>query len=168
MQIESQLLSELELAGSLNNAVSTARRADFSILLALMEQDVSQHAQFKLPRETRELVVQTEESLKRQLGVRAAYKLAADAQAYASANAQCQAVSNSDFVTSQLLTCLQQPALAQYNDEKRIDDEVLQNMHLYAQAKYQSKTTAKATEQTPDATQLLDILVDLNESSFSK
>lgn len=159
MQITGSLLSEMELAGQLNRAVLETRTADFSILLSLMSQNVCDHAQFHLPKESRDISVQDEAGLKKALGVRSQYKLAADTCAYASANLQSKSIGDADFCNTHLLNSLHQPALSQFNDPDRIADDVIDNTSLYTQYKLH----ADRQQYTPeaDATVLLDILNQL-------
>ncbi|MER2492117.1 VC2046/SO_2500 family protein [Catenovulum sediminis] len=166
------LIDELHIRYGLNAAINGQRRPDFAMTLAMFSADVIEHAQFSIAKSALGQIEKDEDKLKQQLGVRAIYKLKADAQAYESASQQNLALHQSGSSQARLLAGLQQAALSQFNDPKKIDQHVIQNVNLHVlnkiarieQANQDTPDDKSTTGEDADATGLLDVLNQLQAS----
>lgn len=134
------LVHELQLGEQLNESVHNKRRSDFSLLLAMLTDDVRAHSQFKLPQTiTLENTTSTEQLRKRfQLPNEApiALKNFDDTQLFN----QAVLIESKQLDHLRLLNALTPNPLAFRDDASFINQQVISNTSLYCQQKYKDKT----------------------------
>ena len=140
------LVHELQLGEQLNESVHYHRRADFSLMLAMLTDDVRAHSQFKLPLTTAVEKNTTSEQLRKYFQLPDAAPLALQALEDISAFNQAALVEQKNEQALRLANTLKPKALAFRDDAKHIDQQVLSNTSLYCQQKMQQKLSP-ATEQ---------------------
>ena len=137
------LVHELQLGEQLNESVHSKRRSDFSLMLAMLTDDVRAHSQFKVPRsQTPEKTTSTEQLRKEfQLPEEAPLALK-DIDELNTFN-QAKLIETQQLQHLRLANVLNPKALAFRDDAKHIEQHVLANTSLYCQQKYQEKPSSK-------------------------
>lgn len=133
------LLHELQLGEQLNESVHEARRADFSLMLAMLCDDVREHSQFILPQsgtDDIEQAKQTDETLRKYFDLPEKAPLALKNIEQVSQYNQGQLIADNDLVSLQLSNVLAPKPLAFRDDKKFIASNVLGNTSLTCQEKY--------------------------------
>lgn len=140
------LTHELQLGEQLNDSVHSARRSDFSLLLAMLTDDVRAHSQFKLPREeTPEKITSTAQLRKEfQLPNEAPLALA-DMDELPAFN-QASLVEEKQLEQLHLSNALQPKPLAFRDNVNHIAHDVMANTSLYCQQKHSQ--LAQSSENT--------------------
>ncbi|EWH09449.1 hypothetical protein DS2_12223 [Catenovulum agarivorans DS-2] len=155
-----QVIHEGHIAASLNRALGQNQRGDFSLLLAMLDDNVCENAQFKLATQQQQAEQADEAVLKQQLGVVDAFKVSADEQAYESALDQSYALNFAGLAMNKLVAYLNPPALSQFNDKGKIDQHVIDNLSVHARNRLVAaqQTQEQTTSPKTDPTLLYDIL----------
>ncbi|WP_448568517.1 VC2046/SO_2500 family protein [Thalassotalea ganghwensis] len=131
---ETQLLvEEKQLGTTLNECVHTQRRSDFSLLLAMLIDDVCQHSQFTLPKS--ELVNSTsdEAQLRKYFSVPSAQPLSISSLDDLATFGQSELVENKQLASMRLENALFPKALCFRNDASHISSEVMSNTSIHCQ-----------------------------------
>ena len=164
-----QPLNESSFDGKLNQAINQNHQRDFAFMLACQTQNVAEHAQFFLPKDKQPSKQDQEAELKMQLGVMPRVKLAADTDAYQTAINSSQALNRDGLAQAKLLGYLQNEALSQFNDATKLDDHLVANLDRHTLFRMQQSANSEvgATEHEADATQLYDILNQLNDTQIA-
>nr|WP_252730739.1 VC2046/SO_2500 family protein [Colwellia sp. E2M01] len=146
------LLHELQLGGQLNKSVAETRRADFSLMLAMLVDDVREQSQFLLPKTaaTKE-IKQTESALRKQFNLPDKAPLALSSLDDIKQFNQAQILVDNDLANIQLANVMNPKPLAFRDDKKHIATEVMNNTSLFTQIKYkqaQQQALALSTQQS--------------------
>ncbi len=139
------LLHELQLGEQLNESVHQARRADFSLMLAMLCDDVREHSQFILPQADASLSeqsAQTSQTLRKHFDLPEQAPLALKNIEQISQYNQSQLLADNDLVSIQLSNALSPKALTFRDDKQHIGSNVLGNTSLTCQEKHLSQQTA--------------------------
>jgi len=137
------LLHELQLGEQLNESVHQARRADFSLMLAMLSNDVREQSQFILPQHKEAEQQLDDMVLRKQLDLPEPAPLAIKDLKEINAYNQGKSIAENDVATIHLSNCLVPKPLAFRNDVKHVAQEVMSNTTLVCQAKHaQEKTDA--------------------------
>lgn len=139
------LLHELQLGEQLNECVHESRRSDFSLMLAMLCDDVREQSQFILPRAIPIDGTSTEKEQVTNQVLRKYFELPEEAP-LALKNIeeinqfnQGEIVANNDVISLHLLNALAPKPLAFRNNDKYISNDVLSNTTLVCQEKYAHK-----------------------------
>lgn len=141
MQVDvekSILINELQLGEKLGECVHTDRRADFSLLLAMLTEDVREHSQFNLPVIERNTDSLDEQQLRKEFNLPNKAPLVIEKPNDLSCFNQATKIIAKKLTAIHLEDALQPKACSFYNDAKRISSEILSNAPLFSQKKYQS------------------------------
>ncbi|TYK64311.1 hypothetical protein CWS31_016400 [Colwellia echini] len=131
------LLHELQLGEQLNNSVVEKRRADFSLMLAMLAEDVREQSQFLLPKTAAASEIKhTEASLRKQFNLPAKAPLALSSLDEIKQFNQAQLITEHDLAAIQLTNILNPKPLAFRDNKQHISTEVLTNTSLFTQLKY--------------------------------
>lgn len=138
------LTHEQQLGEQLNESVHMARRSDFSLLLAMLTDDVRAHSQFKLPRTESPEITTSSAQLRKEFQLPAEAPLAmADINELSAFN-QANLVENNQFEQLHLTNALKPKPLAFRDDASHIANNVLENTSLYCQQQHrQSKVSSQ-------------------------
>ncbi len=137
------LIHELQLGEQLNKCVHSQRRSDFSLMIAMLADDVREHSQFHVPQLKVDDKEYNNELLRKefQLPNEAPLGLTEieDVERYNQANL----VQDKHVADIHLLNALNPLALSFRDDKTHIPTPVISNTSLYCQEKYkQSNTTS--------------------------
>lgn len=131
------LLEEAQLGQRLNESVRKPMHSDFSLLLAMLVDDVRMHSQFQLPHED---VVEpniNDEGLRRSFALPDKPSLALTDVAQISQFGQAEFVEKGLFSSMHLANILKEKPIAFRDDKQHIPSNVLENTSLYCQLKHQ-------------------------------
>lgn len=143
------LASDIELNGSLSQASSQG--AKFSLLLAMLQQDYCARPTIQSQRPE-------QQQADSQLASLSCYRqppLKASAEFWQQAVTTCQLVHQGAMGSLHLWQAMHPQALSQFNDVKRLDQEVVMNCALPTQLKLQQ---AEQNQLAVDETALYDVL----------
>ncbi len=139
-------MHELQLGEQLNESVHHQRRCDFSLMLAMLTDDVRAHSQFKLPlSQTPEKTTSTEQ-------LRKLFQLPDEAPIALKTFEELNAFNQATLIEQQqleylrLTNTLNPKPLAFRNDAKHINQQILNNTSLYCQQKHQQQAEKKAPQ----------------------
>lgn len=155
------LLHELQLGEQLNESVHQARRADFSLMLAMLCDDVREQSQFVLPKSelnSADLLEQNNEVLRQHFDLPEQAPLSLKSIEQISQYNQGQLVADNDLVSVQLSNALSPKPLAFRDDHHHIASNILGNTSLTCQEKH--------THQQPSA--VLNKRMNMNVESWLK
>lgn len=141
------LLHELQLGEQLNQSVHQARRADFSLMLSMLCDDVREHSQFKLPQsdvDSDEQAQQSNQSLRKHFDLPEQAPLALKKLADIELYNQSQLIAEDDLIGVKLTNVLSPKPLAFRDDKQHIDSNVLGNTSLTCQERHINRSTTPA------------------------
>ena len=152
------LVNELQLGEQLNACIHAKRRSDFSLMLAMLTDDVRAHSQFSLPVTEVELVDTTDDSLRKTFHLPDPAPLAIKNTEQLARFDQAALVENDQLMTILLQGVLQPQALAFRDDAKHIPQNVLTNTSLYCQKTHQQTASTLGEHLPLNATGWLDVV----------
>ena len=141
------LLHELQLGEKLNHSVVDTRRADFSLMLAMLAEDVREQSQFLVPKAQSlpKQVVNTN-SLRKSLNLPDEAPLALSKLDDIQQFNQAETIINQDMATIHLTNAIQPKPLAFRDDKAHIGLDVVNNMSIFAQLKLKLAQAASANK----------------------
>jgi len=135
--VDSKLLvHELQLGDKLNESVHSARRADFSLLLAMLTDDVQSHSQFSLPQTVNNENIVNDDVLRKEFDLPDQAPLALGKKHSVSSFNQAELINQNRISELHLSNVLSPKPLAFRDDIKHIPHDVMMNTSLYCQKKY--------------------------------
>ncbi|WP_076417844.1 VC2046/SO_2500 family protein [Colwellia sp. UCD-KL20] len=133
------LINELQLGEQLNQCIHKKERSQFSLLLAMLTDDVKAHAQFSLPKSETVTSQTDKDNLRKQFKLPEAQLLSLKKIEQVGAYNQADLVLSNNLSKLRLLNAIKPSPLAFRDDKTFIAKNVLENTSLYCQKKYQSK-----------------------------
>jgi len=131
------LLHELQLGEQLNESVVQTRRADFSLMLAMLAEDVREQSQFLLPKAEEPTPVDVNNiALRKQFNLPDEAPLALSSPDGIKEFNQIQSIVDNDLATIHLANAMMPKPLAFRDDKKHIESQVLENTSLFTQLKH--------------------------------
>lgn len=136
------LLHELQLGERLNECVHQSRRADFSLMLAMLCDDVREQSQFILPKSApidgtaTDKAQLTNQVLRKHFDLPEEAPLALKSVGQINAFNQGQLIAEQKLVTLHLTNALSPKPLAFRNDNKHVNHDILSNTTLVCQKKH--------------------------------
>jgi hypothetical protein len=155
------LLHELQLGEQLNESVHQARRADFSLMLAMLCDDVREHSQFILPKadvSSADQSKQTNQALRKHFELPEQAPLALKNIEQISQYNESQLIADNDLVSIQLSNALSPKPLTFRDDNKYIASNILANTSLTCQEKHTN----------PKSSPVLNTRINMNVESWLK
>ena len=140
------LVHELQLGDKLNESVHSARRADFSFLLAMLTDDVQSHSQFSLPQTVNKTYTINDDVLRKELELPDKAPLALNDKHSVSSFNQAELIGDNRLNELHLLNALRPNPLGFRDNKHHIQTDVMNNTSLFCQTKYQTSQQTK----TPD------------------
>ena len=135
--VDSQILvHELQLGEQLNVSVHSDRRADFSLLLAMLTEDVQSHSQFSLPKTVSDVKIFDDSVLRKEFELPEKAPLSIDKNQTTSIFNQSELIQSNNLAALHLSNVLSPKPLAFRDDKKHITRQVLSNTSLYCQKKF--------------------------------
>ncbi len=141
------LLHELQLGERLNESVVEARRADFSLMLAMLAKDVREQSQFLLPK-TQEIITadSTNKALRKEFNLPDKAALALTTPDDVKQFNQMQIIVDNDLANLHLTNAMMPKPLAFRDDKLHIQSQVLQNTSLFTQLKHKQAAEIKLAQ----------------------
>lgn len=133
------LIHEQQLGDQLGESVHQERRSDFSLLLAMLTDDVRAHSQFKHPQTIREEKVTTTQILRKEFQLPDEAPLALKHVDELRVFNQAELIQTASLEQIKLSDVLNPKALAFRDDVKHIEQQVMSNTSLYCQRKRQQE-----------------------------
>lgn len=154
------LLHELQLGEQLNKSVHQARRADFSLMLAMLCDDVREHSQFILPQSDicDDESVQNNQLLRKHFDLPEEAPLALENIEQISQYNQGQLIASNDLVSLHLNNFLSPKPLTFRDDKLHVNSNVLSNTSLTCQEKHTNQA----------ATSVLNKRINMNVEGWLK
>ncbi len=137
--VPTTLLHELQLGEQLNDSVHQARRADFSLMLAMLCDDVREQSQFVLPQQKLTEATLESSTLRKQFDLPEKAPLALKNLEQINQYNQAQHVVDSKLTTIHLSHAMQPKPLAFRDDPQYIESSVMENTTLVCQEKHANK-----------------------------
>jgi hypothetical protein len=138
------LLHELQLGEQLNESVVQTRRADFSLMLAMLAEDVREQSQFTLPKAQHPVASNVSNSaLRKEFHLPDTAALGLSSMDEVDQFNQAQSVIDNDIANIRLQSAMTPNPLAFRDDRQHIATEVLQNTSLFCQLKHQQAQAIK-------------------------
>ena len=140
------LLHELQLGEKLNESVVQTRRADFSLMLAMLAEDVREQSQFLLPKAAEPTPVDvTNIALRKQFNLPDEAPLALSTPDGVKQFNQIQSIVDNDLATIHLTNAMMPKPLAFRDDKNHIESQVLENTSLFTQLKHKQAQEIDST-----------------------
>ena len=137
------LLHELQLGEQLNESVEQTRRADFSLMLAMLAEDVREQSQFLLPKSPEKTAVELSNlALRKQFNLPDKAKLALTTPNEVNQFNQAHIIVDNDLANIHLTNAMMPKPLAFRDDKKHIESQVLENTSLFTQLKHKQAAEA--------------------------
>ncbi|MEW6995610.1 VC2046/SO_2500 family protein [Colwelliaceae bacterium MEBiC 14330] len=147
------LLHELQLGECLNDSVVQARRADFSLMLAMLAEDVREQSQFVLPRPAKpEATLQSNKALRKELNLPNQAPLCLESLSDINQFNQVKSIVDNDLAHIHLVNALVPKALSFRDDKNHLPTNVLQNTSLCCQLKYKNAVMAEKQQSVTEET----------------
>jgi|TARA_B110000879_G_scaffold140488_1_gene183000 hypothetical protein len=129
-------INDLQLAEKLGECIHSERRSDFSLMMAMLIEDVSEHSQFKLPDIESSSLQVSEQQLRKEfdlpekasLSIKVPHKLACFNQA--------QMIVNHQLLSINLENALKPQPIAFRDNNKYISSDVISNTSIHCQIKH--------------------------------
>jgi len=138
-------LHELQLGEQLNECVHQSRRSDFSLMLAMLCDDVREQSQFILPKSAPTDGTSTDikhvnnETLRKHFELPNEAPLALKNIEQVNRYNQSQLIADNDLATLHLANAISPNPLTFRDDKKHISNEILSNTHIICQEKHANK-----------------------------
>ena len=145
------LSHELQLGEKLNECVHQTRRADFSLMLAMLTDDVREHSQFSLP--TSACSNQNnlnEAALRKQFQLPACAHLALKDMKEISSFNQANEIAANNLANIRLTNALSPKPLAFRDNKNHISNDILANTSIHCQVKLAQTVQSNASKKTVD------------------
>ncbi|WP_111978065.1 VC2046/SO_2500 family protein [Algibacillus agarilyticus] len=158
------IVHELHLGSKLNTSLKQSDRADFRLLMTLLTEQAQEFAQFQLDKESIDQEARDELALKRELGIQPTHRLQADNGYYEKVGQISQGLHFGGQTSMNLARCMVNDALSQFNDAKKIEDNVIDNCSMHTRRRLDilasetiKETTKEITKETMSETDDFDI-----------
>lgn len=151
------IVNEWQLNSNLNTALQHARRADFALYLALLSPAVEESAEFLTPDVVSD--VNKSEELHQRLGIRPARSFAIEQGDTKILCQHTKALLQGGLASLKLAASLNIPPLQQYDDKKRLSDDVWQSLSLHSRRRI---SEPKLIKPQADPAALYEVLQQLH------
>lgn len=130
------LSHELQLGEKLNECVHQTRRADFSLMLAMLTEDVREHSQFSLPSPSSNIEPDlTDIALRKKFQLPDSAHLALKSMEEISSFNQASAIAANDLASIRLTNAISPMPLAFRDNKNHISSDVVSNTSVHCQVK---------------------------------
>lgn len=144
------LIHELQLGEKLNESIHDARRSDFSLLLAMLTDDVREHSQFLLPATEEDVESSSESQLRKAFNLPEPAPIALDSLDDIMLFNEASFVENNDLAHIKLVDSLTPKPIAFRDDKDHIPSDVMKNTSLYCQTKYKQNNVSDVLQKKMD------------------
>jgi len=145
------LFHELQLGSELNKSIHSKRRADFSLMLAMLTEDVREHSQFFVPKTTFKEREYSDEALRKAFQLPKKAPLALQNIDELEKLSQAHLVAKQQIATLHLQNVLSPPPLAFHDDPSHIPSDVLNDTSIHCQIRVKQQKTSDEKEPSLNA-----------------
>ncbi|NQY63661.1 MAG: hypothetical protein HRT38_07970 [Alteromonadaceae bacterium] len=143
------LIHELQLGEQLGECVHSKRRSDFSLMLAMLTDNVKEHSQFFVPETVQNPTETTDDLLRKEFNLPESAPLALKENEQLNHFDQSNLVQENRLTELHLLNALRPKALAFRDNIKHIAYDVLTNTSPYCQKKHLQEQQALSQSASP-------------------
>lgn len=136
------LIHELQLGEQLSKCVHSKRRSDFSLMLAMLTQDVREHSQFFVPKTENTQPEIDDTALRKSFNLPDKPALAISTNDEIPSFNQAELLNDNRLEQLHLLNALRPNPLGFRDDKHHIQTDVMANTSLYCQTKYNNQQQA--------------------------
>ena len=134
------LLHELQLDKQLSTSIHQERRADFSLMLAMLADDAREHSQFYLPREEQKPTLkQSNTALRMLFNLPKKAALSIESSEQIKQFNQAENIKDNQLTHVHFMNALTPLPLAFRDDVKHIESKIMHNTSLFCQSKHTQK-----------------------------
>jgi len=146
-EVQNQILThEHELGEQLNECVHSDRLSDFSLMLAMLNDDAREFSEFKLPKTEIKAQAQTEQSFRKSFELPEKAPLSLRSLEEISSFNNAELIDNNELLKLKLQEALTPSALAFRDDKSHIPTQVMANTSLHCQNRQRKKLQGQETE----------------------
>ncbi len=160
------LIHELQLGESLNHCLHSERRADFSLMLAMLVDDAREFSQFKTPITNVDVPETTEQLLRRRFDLPKAKPLALSHLTDIVQFNEANKANTGELADIRLSESISPKPLAFRDDKLFIPTNVKNNTSLYCQSKLKQQTVQASTRLDFNANEWLKTIADTRAKSL--
>jgi len=143
----SLLVNELQLGDQLGQCVQSQRRADFSLMLAMLTEDVREHSQFFVPKTPQKEANTSDEFLRKVYHLPTKAPLAIKDLADINEFSQAELVEQNLFADIQLKNALKPLPISFRDNNEHIPTTVLTDTSVHCQQRYRENLVKKAEKE---------------------
>jgi hypothetical protein len=145
------LFHELQLGSELNKSIHSKRRADFSLMLAMLTEDVREHSQFFVPKTKFKEREYSDEALRKAFQLPKKAPLALQNINELEKLSQAHLVAKQQIATLHLQNVLSPPPFAFHDDPSHIPSDVLNDTSIHCQIRLKQQKTSDEKEPSLNA-----------------
>lgn len=142
------LINELQLGEKLNHCVHHKERSQFSLLLAMLTDDVEAHSQFFLPKTEQAPHQSNENQLRKKFNLPDKQAFAIEDLSQVNAFNQAKLIKDNRLTELYLINALKPNPLAFRDNKQFIEKDIMENTSLYCQKKHESENCGKSYAQS--------------------
>ncbi|WP_422767353.1 VC2046/SO_2500 family protein [Photobacterium leiognathi subsp. mandapamensis] len=132
ISLDNMLINEIQLGTGLNHAVESGRRADFSLMLALLSSELMEST----PQDTDQAPIQSEQQLRAYFELPTPQPLTTSEHCYQRSAEQAKAFHEASIVSTRLLQGLQPTALTfPVENTKGLPEDIFHNLSVHERRK---------------------------------
>lgn len=145
------LVEELQLGKQLSQSIQGNRRSDFSLLLAMLADDVRAHSQFSLPTSSNVQEKKSSSALRKYFDLPNETPLGLNSIDDIDKYGQAELINKNTLVSLHLSDCLQPKPLAFRDNKAFVNTDVLSNTSVYCQQQHLQPTEKNRQKRRFDA-----------------
>ncbi|WP_286235542.1 VC2046/SO_2500 family protein [Thalassotalea sediminis] len=145
------LIEEAQLGQRLNESVRTPGHSDFSLMLAMLVEDVRMHSQFQLPHDDINEPEINDDKLRNHFSLPPKAPMALTDLTQISQYGQADLVEQGLLSSVHLSNALNEKAIAFRNDKRHIPSNIIENTNLYCQLKHKNADALPSKRKEFDA-----------------
>jgi hypothetical protein len=149
MQLDAVLTREDQLGTALSVSVTEQRRADFSMLLAMLSQDALDFSQFHLPESSLQEADLSEQALKKELQIGPQRAFAPEQFDMLIGQSNARILNEGGMASLRLNDCLSPEPLAIRDDKKHVPLIVVDNCELSVRKRFESVKNGDSVHEKP-------------------
>jgi ribosomal S4p-like protein len=162
----SLLFHELQLGSQLNQCVHSKRRADFSLMLAMLTDDVREHSQFFVPTAAQKDREFSDDILRKAFQLPDKAPLGLKKLTDLNKFSQAELIKQQQLASLHLQNALVPLPLSFYNDKKHLDTKVLSDTSIHCQQRNQQQNQQKNNDKMESSTASFNKLAFFNAKAW--
>ena len=136
-------INEFQLAEQLGQCIHSDRRSDFSLMLAMLTEDVKEHSQFKLPVVENTSLKESDQQLRQKFNLPPQAPLTIEAPHQLEGFNQAHKIVDQQLSSILFENALKPKPIAFRDNHKFISTEIMSNTSIHCQKRYTDNATGK-------------------------